>query len=241
MIGDIKHKVSNFFSGLKFEEQNHKYTYQGKQLPSVSGLIHRYIEEVDWVAIATRIAKRDGKTVEEVMKPWQDKTIAACDRGHEIHTFAEQPYKIAEKRPEDKMVRLFWEELSDRYVLVGKEVRMVHKKFMYCGTSDVILWDTYTGTLVIVDYKTNEDLFKNFNGRRMLEPFFFLEDCPYNHYQLQLSYYQLLAEQLGIEVSERWLVHFHEKGYKIYKLEDYSKDLQVSFTNNGRNNKRYNN
>lgn len=234
MIGDIKNKVTSYFSELIFKEKTHSYFYKGKQLASVSSLIHNYVEEVDWVAIATKIAKRDNKTVEEVMKPWEEKTRLACDRGHEIHSFAEQLFKIEEKRPEDKAVKKFWAELSERYVVIGKEVRMVHKKLMYCGTSDLLLWDTYTGTIIVVDYKTNEDLFKCFKNRRLKEPFFYLEDCPFNHYQIQLSYYQILIEQLILEVSERWLVYFKEENYTIYKLEDLTKELKESFHGNYR-------
>lgn len=234
MIGNIKNKVLSYFSGLTFKEDSHTYYYNNKQLPSVSALVHNYVEEVDWIAIAKKIAKRDNKTVEEVMLPWEEKTRLACERGHEIHSYAEQLYRVKEKRPEDKAVKRFWNELPDRYVLIDKEVRMVHKKFMYCGTSDLLLWDTYTGMIIVVDYKTNEDLFKCFRGRRLKEPFLFLEDCPFNHYQIQLSLYQILIEQIMLEVSERWLVYFKEEEYKIYKLEDLTKELKESFNGNNR-------
>ncbi len=227
MVSDIQINIKSYFSKLKFEEKSHIYTYKNKDLPSVSKLLHDFVEPVDWDKIAENIAKRDGREVWEVKKEWLDKNINACDRGHEVHLYAEQPYKVKEKRIEDKAVRKFWEELPERYIVVFKELRMVHKLFGYCGTCDVLLFDTYTGTFILVDYKTNEDLFKNYKGKTLREPFNFLEECPFNLYQIQLSLYQILIEQIeNIIVSERWIIYFKEENYSKYKVQNYIVELK---------------
>ena len=40
----------------------------------------------------------------------------------------------------------------------------------------------------------------------MLAPFEALLDCPLNHYVVQLSYYQILLEQIGVRVTKRVIV-----------------------------------
>jgi hypothetical protein len=58
----------------------------------------------------------------------------------------------------------------------------------------------------------------------MLNPFELLLDNPFNKYQLQLSFYQILLEQIEcIKVSNRkivWLVGDGE--YRLYDVQDYT-------------------
>ena len=48
---------------------------------------------------------------------------------------------------------------------------MYHKKYKFAGTCDTLLYNTHTGKYILTDYKTNEDLFKNFAGERLLHCF----------------------------------------------------------------------
>ena len=51
---------------------------------------------------------------------------------------------------------------------------------------------------------------------------------PYNKYQLQLSYYHLIFEEMtGIKVSARILAYLKaDETYIRYDLEDFSEDLK---------------
>ena len=104
---------------------------------------------------------------------------------------------------------------------------MFHKEFMFAGTADILLYNTVTGMFIIGDYKTNKDLFKNFNGQKMLGPFNNMLDCAFSKYQLQLSYYQILFEQTGLKVSSRKLIWLLPDGtYKMYNMDDHTKVLK---------------
>nr|DAK47305.1 MAG TPA: Exonuclease V [Caudoviricetes sp.] len=73
-----------------------------------------------------------------------------------------------------------------------------------------------------VTHNTNQDLFKNYKGKRLLTPFDDLEDNPFNKYQLQLSLYQILFEQTGFKIENRALIWVKEDGtYEIYRTNDY--------------------
>lgn len=211
-VETIQEACSTTFKGLEFEEDSHVYTYFGKRPPSVSKLVKGFAEKVDFAQIAVYTAKRDGKKPEEVQAEWKNAGVIACVEGKDAHSFAEDnnllsvmPTKIVDT-PQKRAILSFWKSLPQRYLLVAKELKMVHLKYMYCGTCDVLLYDTITGKLVIVDYKTNKDLYKNYRGKLLLPPFNDLLDNPFNLYQLQLSYYQILVEQIGYEVSERWII-----------------------------------
>lgn len=61
----------------------------------------------------------------------------------------------------------------------------------------------------------------------MLGVFNNLLDNPFNHYQLQLSFYQILFEQSGFKVSSRKLIWLLDDGtYKMYNMDDYTQQLK---------------
>jgi len=104
---------------------------------------------------------------------------------------------------------------------------MYHFKHLFAGTADIILFDTKTQTYIIADYKTNKDLLKNYKGKTMLGPFSHLLDNPLNHYAIQLSYYQLLLEQVGVKVSKRIIIWLGLDGnYQLFNTEDVTDILK---------------
>ena len=134
----------------------------------------------------------------------------------------------------DDAIKKFWADLPDYIVPLLLEIRMYHKKYMFAGTADILLYNTRTGQIYIADYKTNKDLFKNYQGQRMTGPFSHLLCSPFNHYKLQLSYYQILLEQIGIKVSGRKLIWLKKEGdYLLYNLDDYSDVLRTELETKG--------
>lgn len=214
-------KVLDFFKDLIFDEPTHTYMVHGQPFRSVSKTIETVAIKTDFVPIAEAIAKRDGGTAEQILQGWADHNKAAIDRGHKTHSFAEGNLANPTTGLERAVVK-FWQELDrGRYKVVGKEVRMYHKNHIYAGTSDLVLYDTQLGEYIIADYKTNADLFKNFKGQLLKAPFSELLDNPYNKYQIQLSLYQILLEQVCNPISERWVIWLTEEGnYSLLKTYD---------------------
>lgn len=222
-------KVKSLFGNLTFASKSHEYFISGQKTPqSVSGIVKSFVPVTDWDAKAQAIARREGTTKEAILKQWADKNRAACDRGTKVHDFAEN--RTSTSRAEDtkeQAVLNFWNDLNskfpNRYILLAVELKMYHLKYLFPGMCDFILYDTHTQRFIIGDYKTNEDLFKNYKEQTLLEPFDFLLDCPYNHYQIQLSLYQILFQQTDFPLSERWIIYLKEdKSYKTYKCYDFT-------------------
>lgn len=236
MITDIKafkqqfkDRVRHHFGDLTFIDKSHEYFINGHRTNmSVSGVVKSFIDQPDWNKIASNIAKRDGTTKEAVLLAWSTKNKLACDNGTETHDFAEKLDRKAKTSKEEAVLQ-FIKYLGcvhpGRYILMAKELKMYHKIYRFPGTCDFVLFDRKTGKFIIGDWKTNEDLFKNYKDKTLLAPFDFLLDCPYNHYQIQLSLYEILFIQLGYLVSERWLIYLKEDAtfekFDCYDLTSY--------------------
>jgi ATP-dependent exoDNAse (exonuclease V) beta subunit len=228
---EIAQKIQVPFNDLAFEEKEHKYFVKGTPLKtSVSGLISKYYSKFDAEAIAPYSAKKLGISTEEVLQQWKDINQESRDRGHRVHTFGERyPYDRSLKPSclQEEAIVKFWQELPSHIILVSVELRMYHFLHLFAGTADIILFDTIKQEYIIADYKTNKDLHKNYQGQTMLGPFQHLLDCPLNHYALQLSYYQILLEQIGVNVSQRVIVWLGLDGnYTLFTTEDLTNALK---------------
>jgi len=224
----IAESISARFQGLVFDPHKHLYKVDGIPYPSVSALIKEHEPQVNFNFILPHSARKHNKTPEELRKEWDKKRDDACDLGHKTHDFAERftGLQIPSNGHERAVVR-FITELSSEYDILFREIRMFSRKYRYAGTEDLILISKRDGHIITADYKTNGDLFKSYRNTALLAPFTYLECNPYNKYQLQLSYYQIMLEEVGCLVKERWLVYLKEDStYKIYKLENFTEELK---------------
>lgn len=225
-------ELKEYFVDLQFDEASHTYTFKGIKISkSVSGKIKSFYEPFDAEKIAPFSAKKLGITTEEVLAMWAEKAKVANERGTKIHLFAELHQvdrTISPSSPEEEAIAKFFRKMPKRYIPVAKELRMVHFTDLFAGTLDMLMWDSLTETYVIVDWKTNQDLYKNYKGKKMLAPFRHLLDCSLSKYKLQLSYYQNLLQQIpGVIVSRRIIVWVKPDGtYEMLDCEDYTKELE---------------
>jgi len=224
-----KQIIEDYFKDLKFYSEGHKYLINNKEILSVSSLLYSFIEKIDWSKKTAKTEKKLGISQAEVLKLWEENKNNAAKKGSKVHHYAEHEigFRIPESPQEVAILKFFLDLNQSRYKIIHKELSMYHKKYYYSGTSDLIIYDTFTDTYIIADYKTNSNLFKNFAEQKLLYPFDELLDSPYSKYELQLSFYQILLEQTGIKVSERWLIWVKEDGeYEIYKTNDYTERLE---------------
>lgn len=234
----LKKQILNYFKELNFKEKEHQYLISDVPIKiSVSGLIKKYKFPTDWNKVLTNSAKKHRKSEAEISRSWKEAAKEGCETGNEAHLFGEI-YVVDRTHKSvsgfDDAIKKFWADLPDYIIPLLLEVRMYHKKYMFAGTADILLYNTKTGQIYIADYKTNKDLFKNYQGQKMTGPFKHLLCSPFNHYKLQLSYYQILLEQIGIKVSGRKLIWLKKDGtYLLYNLEDYSDILRNELETKG--------
>ena len=243
MTNDHK-KLLQTFSPLILDEEKHVYFLDGKPLKtSVSSKIKRFYKKFDAEKKAEDIAamtyklkrgttKYAGLSKQEILNMWNRKKDKSCTDGTNDHNFAEgyviRKGKIQPKNNKQSAAKKFLDNIPDHIEIVTTEIKMWHFTEKYCGTADLLLYNTKTGKYIIGDYKTNIDLFKNFKGQKMLRPFENKLDTPFSHYEVQLSYYQIMLEQLkDVEVERRMLIWLLPDGsYKMYDTEDLTKTLK---------------
>lgn len=215
------------FSGLSFDSQRHLYFWQGVRVPkSVSAKVeeHEYpFDERKWLPIC---AKRDNVTEHELRHKWQTTNKEACDLGTETHEFLERYSGLESPTTAQQKAGIqFLKDTLVEHEIVAKEIRMYSRKYNYAGTADLLLRHRTTGNLILADYKTNKDIFKTFG--LLKNPFQYLESHPYNKYQLQLSYYQIMLEEINCCISDRLLVYLKADGtYKTFNTVDFTTHLE---------------
>ena len=218
-------EIEDFFKEIKFDEASHSYTVKGKNLKPVSYVLKDFQEPFDEQKMAFLVAKKKGISIQEVLDDWHKKRDDSCALGTKVHLFAENYIKTREGEPtngQEKAMKTYLDKIPYYVVPLCTELQMYSEKWNIAGTADLMFYDTKNDKILIRDWKSNKDLFKNYKGKRLLAPFDDLEDSPFNKYQLQLSLYQILFEQTGFKIENRALIWVKEDGsYELYQTNDY--------------------
>ena len=222
--------IINFFSDISLDEKSHIYKVKDKYVKtSVSKVIKRFYEPFDSYTISKRKAEKDGVKQEYLLKKWEDERVKSINKGHSLHKFAENFVKkcdIVPKSKDEEAVVKFFYELPNNVKPYVTELSMYCPKYEFCGTADLILYNEIKDKFYLCDYKTNKDLFKNFNNKKLLYPFEDLLDTPFNKYQIQLSLYQMMFETSGYNIDKRKIIWINKGNYKIYDTKNFINRLK---------------
>jgi hypothetical protein len=134
----------------------------------------------------------------------------------------------------------FFEDIPECIVPILAETKVYDEELGYSGTFDILFYydaelDGKSGDksgLIVFDFKTNKDLYKNFAGKTLLYPFNELLDMPLSVYKLQLSLYQSCLEKIGMKVIARRILWLKPDGtYDKINLEEYVSVLREDLKN----------
>ena len=190
---------------------------------------------------------------EEIEKAWADKAKEACDHGTERHEFGESCFyymtgqydkiipafknRLTEDGgfkaiyPKEEAIVKLWEEMPKSVIPILAETKVYDKELGYAGTFDILFYyhnkvSPEKSGLYILDYKTNEDLTKNF-GDKLLHPFEDMLNNSLNIYKLQLSLYENCLNNIGLKTVARRLIWLKPDGnYEKINLESYANILK---------------
>lgn len=267
IVTEIRHKILETFKDLQFFEEGHKYLLNGKSLPSVSSIAHKFQAPFDEELQATLYAEKHGGTKDEWLKQWHYKSFKATSCGTAVHAFGEslgwvlnghnelivpevlphfhaESNQLAPWHPKEEAIVKFMNDLPKSYHLVLNEARVYsglnpdenkNPKEQYCGTFDMLYWydgegDESKSGLVILDYKTNASLYKEYSrekGKMFFPPFEDLYDESLSSYILQLSCYQIPLEDIGLKVLGRKIIWLKPDGeYEKISLPNVTEKLR---------------
>ena len=232
MIEQIRQTIQEAFSDITFEEYYHTYKRSsGVILPSVSSKVKNHYNEfqadsmAEICAMAYNKKNDDKKTKQDFLNEWKLKGKESREKGTKIHKFASCYPNLQEPIiDEEHGVLQYYKKLPKKYEVVLLEFPLYSDDF--AGTPDKILLNKKTGNLVISDWKTGNDLMKNYKEQKLKYPFDDLLDNPFNRYSIQQSLYKILLEsKTPYKVEECWLIHLKDKSFTRYIALDLSKEL----------------
>lgn len=243
VMENIRTKITNAFSKIDFNEEEHIYTMNGKHPISVSTVLEAFIPEFEadkWANIKAGVYKT---TPEEVKEAWRMNALLSCETGSKVH-YELECYACSKYLPWKKVKELTIDEglvdqeraailieqgkkwlddfISCGWTLFDTELIMGSEELGYVGTADLIFYKD--GRLHILDWKTNN---KDINGKvyhNLLGRFSFVGDNTLSHYNIQLNLYKLLLETVT-EVGVMGVVHLTPSGVDLYEVPDYSNEL----------------
>lgn len=146
-------------------------------------------------------------------------------------------------RKKEEAVLKFYDELNENLhfvlaetkVYTGKNKKLTNLKQDYAGTFDILFYykdpnSEEKNGLVIMDFKTNTDLYNDYNrnnGVMMYAPFTDMFSESFGGYTLQLSAYQLPLEDIGLKVIARRIIWLKDDGtYEMIPVKDVTKALR---------------
>lgn len=154
----------------------------------------------------------------------------------------EKKWLIPTRKKEEAILK-FYDELNDNLhfvlaetkVYTGKNKEITNLKQDYAGTFDILFYykdpnDDSKSGLCIFDFKTNSDLYSEYNrnkGIMMYAPFSDMFSESFGAYTLQLSAYQMPLEDIGLKVIARRIVWLKDDGtYELIPVKDVTKQLR---------------
>lgn len=210
---------------IKINEKTHTYTDEkGKKYKSVTTLLGKYAPKFDpYGYIAKAVAKKQGVSVEQIKDMWEKIASDSRDRGKRIHKIIENYILDGIEDPENIELINSFKNLNLKGKLYPEE-KIASEDLLIAGTMDLKI-DRGNDIIDIFDYKTNKeiDFFSKYKNR-LYAPISHLEDCSYNKYALQLSFYAFLCELKSFKIGRLGILWIDENDKIIYYPVPYMKD-----------------
>lgn len=251
-------ELNKVFGDFKFFEENHTYTYKDKPISiGATGLIEQYTQDFDAEVVAEKVAIRDNKTIQEVLDEWKQKNKYACDKGHLGHLYAQslwngenvldeiEKFTNGLETPLDKILDQadnFYCDYKDRLEHLADEYVIGSEEYDIASAIDHLFINKLTGGLVLVDYKTNSDIYKdqkyykNSHKKppKMKVPLHNIDDFTIKHYHIQLSIYKYIVEKYtNLQIEEMFIVYFSEniENYEIIEIPYLKEEVEKILEN----------
>lgn len=202
---------------ISFNEAEHLYTANGKEMVSVTTLISSFFEQFDVEYHAQRMAAKLHCSPEVIKQQWEAKSTQARMLGTEMHASIESYYMGNPIGNVPADVRPQFSKFATDYNLqpYRTEWAIYDEDSGVAGTLDFL--ELKDNVFTIYDWKRSEKIFHDGivektsrYGKNGLSPIQYLPDTQFWHYALQLSMYRYILEKnYGIEISLCRLGVFH--------------------------------
>ncbi len=202
---------------VSMDEATHTYSDpEGNIYQSMSKFLEMFSKKFDREGISKASAKKAGVSQEEILAQWDKKRDDSIDHGNRFHHALERFSETTEILPTDEDIQPAIVSINKEYChyyRVFNEHRVWNKENKIAGTSDKKCQITSHKASIIDfgDFKTNLSKgiqFSNPYNQYMLGPLSHLQDCNFVKYNLQLTGYAWMEQQLtGCKIGKLF-IHF---------------------------------
>ena len=239
-------ELNKAFKDFYFYSSDHHYEYDNKKIGiSVTKFIENYTNEFDMDGMAEKVAIKENRTIEDVLSEWKYKNQFACIKGSTCHEYAQCLWSGEEYNLDrfdksrkyydavetiQRQAENFYKDYKDKLEHLADEFVVGSLEYDIASAIDHLFINKLTGGLVLVDYKTNSDIYKNDKfAKKMKIPLCHLKDTTLNHYAIQLSIYKYLVEKYtNLKFEDMFIVWFSEniENYKIIEVPYLEKEVE---------------
>lgn len=221
---------------IVYNDERHEYTVDNIPFISVTTLLGEFFPKFDADRVSFFVARKEGKTKEEVLEEWGRIRDEACDFGNLVHNYLEAKIKDEElhlprNQKESRCLHIIdtnWDKINSLGTLVDSEKIVASLTHKIAGTVDAIARDG-NGDIVLIDWKTNKKIEKKSKySKKALDPISHLNDANYTKYSLQLNLYKYIIESEGYgrKVSKMYIVHVKPRSLVIYEIADMQDEIK---------------
>lgn len=241
-LNSIKEKILSASSQIKFNEEEHRYFYNGEECMPVSNVVDLFVPETDFDLVAQNYVKKNNikEPWQRVRQKWLLKGTYSTTNGTFVHQYGEDLLNICneEENPVLKqhcLVNGYYIPIHPKQVAVYKyfeyclankeipflaEIKLILSEHKISGTFDKLVYSLKDKGLKIRDYKTNSELTKAFK-KPMKSPFVMYNDEALSHYIIQQNLYSLMLRELGIYTKGKELIWVKDnEQFELIKLPD---------------------
>lgn len=240
---DIPDKLFTSFNDVTYHDEPHKYYVNGKELVSVTTIIHRYQEEFNEDYWSKVKSVEYGITQKEVIRAWKFINKKGTMKGSAIHDYTENlflnkifPYPkelilnefgfdpvLEEYDITKKHVNSFYDDVKGKLIPIRTEMIVYDPESLIGGMLDILFYNVKTGEFQIWDWKTNKKFDKEMKSRHFQDKLYMLEDSDLEIYSIQLAMYKLIIEKItGIKLGKSYVVWFshNNDSYEVIECKN---------------------
>jgi len=229
---------------LHFDEPTHVYSLKNApeiDFISATTFIHGFFEPFNREKVADKLLKLPKyaeKTKEDLFTDWKQSGIS----GTNVHAALEDfiidfnegealSDSILDKKCctdiEKAKASAGMDWLSDNILVKSNlkmfpEVMVYSKELKIAGMMDLLVKNTETNNYTILDWKTNNRIYKNSFGKAVgtSAATSEIDDCNFMHYTLQLSLYRYILETYyGLNISSQALIHLNTEKATVMECD----------------------
>jgi len=242
------------FNDVTFYDEPHKYYVDGKELISVTTIIHKYQEEFNEEYWSNYKSEQFSISQKEILRAWNFINKKGTIKGSAIHDYAENLFQnkkyeypkelilnefgfdpvINEYNKTKGHVDKFYNDSHGKLIPVRTEFVVYDRESLIAGMLDMLFWNVKMKEFQIWDWKTNKDFTFEMKSRHLSGDLFMLEDCDLELYSLQLDLYKKIIEKnTGIKLGKSYIVWFshNNENYKVIETKDRSYYTEIIVSN----------